>query len=193
MSAAKRNFSRKTFQEDISSQDLSLWVEHNDFGARWLNMGGDFLSLSAWNLAILLQLKDDQLWRSQEITLFMWMLSFPRWTPLRSMICIEDWDLSHDLHSDCCIKIHEHMWAQHRNTWGISVTGESITLVCWCLDVLISMPWLVRPEGRNVISRRAGIFVYLDHFWSNKKCIFNDLEINLAAFLSGKGSQPVES
>lgn len=46
MSAAKRNFSRKTFQEDISSQDLNLWEEHNNFGARWLNMGGGFLSLS---------------------------------------------------------------------------------------------------------------------------------------------------
>lgn len=46
MSAAKRNFSRKSFQEDSSSQDLSLREEHNNFQARWLNMGGGFLSLS---------------------------------------------------------------------------------------------------------------------------------------------------
>lgn len=34
------------------------------------------------------------------------------------MICIEDYDLDHDLHGDCCVGIHEHMWVQHRNTWG---------------------------------------------------------------------------
>lgn len=39
MSDAKRSFSGETFQEDISSQGLSLRGEHNYFGAKWLDMG----------------------------------------------------------------------------------------------------------------------------------------------------------
>lgn len=39
-------------------------------------------------------------------------------TPLRYMTCIVDCDLDHDLHKDCRRGIREHMWAQHRDTWG---------------------------------------------------------------------------
>lgn len=39
MSDAIKNFSKKTFREDISRKDLSLWEQHNYFEARSLNLG----------------------------------------------------------------------------------------------------------------------------------------------------------
>ena len=33
------------------------------------------------------------------------------------MIYRVDYDLDYNLHNDCCIRIHKHMWAQPRNTW----------------------------------------------------------------------------
>lgn len=75
------------------------------------------------------------------------------------------------IYGDFCIGIHEHMWAQHRNTLGEGSQWEERAWH-WTVDFevsLSSMPRLVRPEDRKAISRRAGIFACLDHFWSNKK------------------------
>lgn len=157
MSDAIRNFSKNTFREDISRKDLSLWEQYNYFEARSLNLGR-WLSLSlcpersntlAAKWGSTLEEKGDYI--------------------LHINVTIFEMDIIkvHYLPSDYGIEIHEHRWAQCRNTWGISVRGETMTLDYWLLGILISMPRLVRPGGWNVVSRRAGIFVCLDHSWDN--------------------------
>lgn len=113
----KEMFPGKLFRKIFPVKILISGYKHNYFGARWLTTG-KWLSLhlrpelsntlAAWRWSTL---------GKQEIASINRMLPFSSWTPSRSVICIEEYDLDDDLHGDCCAGIHEHMWAQHRNTW----------------------------------------------------------------------------